>query len=95
MAWSTSRLSQARQYFGAAPATPEIAVFAGGFFNDERLSVVDMYNSSSGSWSQSALSVNRSNLLASNVGSRYAAFGSGNINLESKMAFDIYDGYIL
>jgi len=32
--WSTAEMLQARQYFGATAATDELAVFAGGFFND-------------------------------------------------------------
>ena len=93
--WSTSHLSLARQYFGAASATPDLAVFAGGFGPwgiTSRLGIVDIYNSTSDTWSTAALSVNRSNLFAATVAKRYAAFGSGNIDDNSKMAFDIFDG---
>lgn len=93
--WSTSKLSMPRQYFGAASATPDLAVFAGGFGpggQTDRLGMVDIYNASSDTWTQASLSVNRSNLYGANVAGRYAAFGSGNIDAESKMAFDIFDG---
>ena len=92
--WSTSKLSLARQYFGAATATPDLAVFAGGFNSAayHRLGIVDIYNASSDTWSQAKLSVNRSNLHGANVAGRYAAFGSGNIDATSKVSFDIFDG---
>lgn len=91
--WSTTKLSQARQYFGAAYATPELAVFGGGFYNSKRLSVVDIYNATSGVWIYGqSLSHNRSNLEASNVGGRYVAFGSGNIDADAKVTYDFFDG---
>ena len=42
--WTTAKLSGPRQYFGAAFATPNLAVFAGGFWDDIRLNVVDLYD---------------------------------------------------
>jgi len=93
--WSTAKLAMARQYFAAASATPDVAVFAGGFGPGgvtSRLGVVDIYNATSDVWTVAALSVNRSNLHGANVAGRYAAFGSGNIDAASKIAFDIYDG---
>lgn len=91
--WSTTNLSQARQYFGAARATPELAVFGGGFYNSQRLSVVDIYNATDGTWiNGQPLSHNRSNLEAANVGDRYVAFGSGNIDADAKVTYDFFDG---
>ena len=72
MKWTTANLSIARQYFGAASATPNLAVFAGGFYNDIRLSSVDIYDAETDSWSLGkSLSHNRSNLAASTVENRY------------------------
>lgn len=90
--WSTAELSQARQYFGACAATPNLAVFGGGFYNDQRLSVVDIYDATTGGWSTANLSYGRSNLAAAQVAQRYCAFGSGNINNVSKLTFDFFDG---
>lgn len=91
--WTTTRLPwPPRQYFGAAAAGGR-AVFAGGFYNDQRLGGVDVYDPADGSWSQAPpLSHNRSNLNAASMGGgRYAAFGSGNIDAAAKVAYDFYD----
>ena len=93
--WTQARLSMPRQYFGGASATADIALFAGGFGPGgltSRLGVVDLYDAKADKWTLGRLSVNRSNLHAASIGGRYAAFGSGNIDDASKMAFDFYDG---
>lgn len=81
-----------RQYFGAASAGDH-AVFAGGFYNDIRLGNVDIYDAAANAWSRGpSLSHNRSNLQGTSVGEgRYAAFGSGNIRMDAKLALDVYD----
>jgi hypothetical protein len=99
-AWTTGKLISARQYFGAARAGCEsdkngVAVFAGGFYNDERLASVDIYDPMTGvHLSSKNLSHARSNIVGSTVGSdgRFAVFGSGNIDSVAKLSLDFYDG---
>eukprot|EP00041_Stephanoeca_diplocostata_P029253 m.858893 g.858893 ORF g.858893 m.858893 type:complete len:387 (-) comp23525_c0_seq9:1988-3148(-) len=91
--WSTTELLQAMQYFGSTHATPDVAVFGGGFYDDIRLGEVQLFNTKTKMWSLAEnLSHNRSNLDATNLMDRFAVFGSGNIDSDAKTAFDFYDG---
>ena len=100
--WTTDKLpGDGRQYFGAAQASGThigagpagVAVFAGGFYDDERLGQVDMYDPFSAKHYDIAhLSHNRSNLHGISVNGRYAAFGSGNIDPIAKTRLDFFDG---
>ena len=90
--WTTAKLSLARQYFGAA-GIGDLAIFAGGFYDDVREGVVDIYNARTGTWSVAQpLSAARSNLHATVVAGRYAVFGGGTAaGVGRSSAIDVFD----
>ena len=88
--WSTSKLSQARQYITSAAAGPFI-LWGGGFCSpcnnqvnssSSRSSVVDILDTRTGTWAPRAnLSQERSNGAAASVGGRYALFVGGSTDV--------------
>jgi hypothetical protein len=96
-AWTTATLSAARGFLAAAAAGNDV-LFAGGVTggiggaNYVPSSVVDIYNTSTGAWTTSALSQARGSLAATAAGN-LLFFGGGNLqnNNGPSSTVDIYN----
>lgn len=80
MQWTSGKLpsGEGRQY-GTAVGCGGKLIFAGGQIAGGRSKAVDIFDVSSGKWTNSTLSVARSNLAAACGAGRYAVFAGGQI----------------
>ena len=91
-AWSTAKLSQAREWL-CAVTVGDKAIFAGGRLSDSSgtfFDRVDIYDASSGTWTTASLSQARYALAATSVGGK-AFFAGGCGWYISYNTVDIYD----
>jgi autotransporter-associated beta strand protein len=95
--WSTATLSQGRYLLAATSAAGNV-FFAGGAVPpagggpDIPSNVVDIYNTSTGTWSTATLSTARDNLAATSAGNQvFFAGGDPNNALDPSSVVDIYN----
>merc|ERR1712217_232266 len=88
--WTSGRLpSQVGRQYGTAVGCGGKLIFAGGQIAGGRSDAVDIFDVMHGAWTNSTLSVARSNLAAACAGNRFAVFAGGQI--PRRATVDVYD----